>query len=48
MVLQVVATGGSNSVELVIRQRMAELSASGFEGIGVPETIVIRDRDKDD
>ena len=34
MVLEVVATGGSNSVELVIRQRMAELSASGFEGIG--------------
>ena len=33
MVLEVVATGGSNGVELVIRQRMPELSAGCCKGV---------------
>ena len=33
MVLEVVATGGSNGVELMIGQRMAELLAGGCKGI---------------
>ena len=33
MVLKIVTTGGSNSVELVIGQRMAELSAGFCKGI---------------
>ena len=33
MVLEIVTTGGSNRVKLVIGQRMAELSAGGCKGI---------------
>ena len=33
MVLEVVATGSCNGMELVIGQRMAELSAGGCKGI---------------
>ena len=33
MVLQVIATGSSNGMQLVIRQRQAELSAGGSQGI---------------